>query len=521
MNGKTEGGKMPDPVSVYNGLGGVGYVSMLRLFNHNPWWTDAARIQDEPEILAWAESGFRRGPLDEISFMPDDAVYSLRGPRQVGKTTLLKLEIKRLLEEGVAGPNVLYCSFESEDSPRDVADMLDAYLAWSGPGNGERRFLFLDELSDVFHWQRAIKSLKDADKLTNCTVVTTGSHSVDLRRATELLPGRRGSPSDNLDKILLPMSFGRYVEAVDKSLGSVVRKGALATREGRASVIRGLARGEIASEIADAALMHAKLAVHLDRYLATGGMPLAVLDFVTHRSVTDRAYVTYLDAAEGIIGLAGKSKHKADQLASNIWRSSGSPVSWSSLRRGTSIGSYHTVEEYSNTLEDMFVVSTMYRYDSETNRPKFDSSKKIYFRDPLFVHALEWQIESDTFEQSLHAVGNRETKSKLVEQAVADHALRMSQALSPRRSRTDQHYSVMYWRSAKSGREVDFVVRDGGSLVPVEVKYQTKVRRDDTWGLTDFAKATGNKGGIVVTRDEIGKFGPVSLVPAAVFLLLA
>lgn len=66
--------------------------------------------------------------MEEISFEPDDAVYSLRGPRQVGKTTLLKLEIKRLLEAGVPAKNVFYYSFDLESSPRDVADIMGEYL---------------------------------------------------------------------------------------------------------------------------------------------------------------------------------------------------------------------------------------------------------------------------------------------------------------------------------------------------------------------------------------------------------
>lgn len=497
-------------------------MSMLRLFKHNPWWTDAALTQDAPEILAWAKSGFRRGPLEEISFEPDDAVYSLRGPRQVGKTTLLKLEIKRLLEAGVPAKNVFYYSFDLESGPRDVADIMDEYLEWSEPAGEERRFLFLDEISNVFHWQRAIKSLKDTGRLRRCTVVTTGSHSVDLRRAAELLPGRRGTPSDNLDKIMLPMSFAQYVSAVDEDLGSAVRKGLLATHRGRLSAVRDLARGRIAEEVKRAYTMQAKLDRCLDGYMLSGGLPLAVLDFAARKTIAPKTYKTYMDAAESVVKVAGKSKSKTYQIAASIGASSGSPVSWSSLIGGTDIGSHHTAEEYVGMLDDMFVVSFLYRYDSAANRPKFGANKKIYFRDPLFAHALRSKTEpADAFEQSLRTLDDPGARGRLAEQIVADHVIRMAPGLSSQRAGFDPHYSVMYWTSAKSGREVDFVVRDGGSLIPVEVKCQTKVHRDDMWGLTDFAKATGKGGGIVVTRDELRAAGPVSLVPASVFLLLA
>ena len=495
---------------------------LARLFEHNPWWINAGSIKDEPEVRAWIESGSQRGAVEGISFEPDDAVYSLRGPRQVGKTTLIKLEIKRLLEEGVPGKDILYYSFDLESGPRDVADVLDEYLARGKPTGGRRRFLFLDEISNVHNWQRAIKSLKDMDKLRRCTVVTTGSHSVDLRRSAELLPGRRGNPSDSLDKILLPMSFGQYVSAVDDDLGSAVRRGALATLQGRASVVRGLARGEIAEDLDDVSIMQAKLDRHLNNYMLTGGMPLAVLGFASRGVVTDRVYKTYLDAIGSMIQMAGKNRSKAHQLAASIRGSSGSPVSWSSLGRGTDIGSHHTVEEYVNMLEDVFVVSVLYRYDSSTSLPRFNAGKKVYFRDPLFAHALRREIEpAGAFKQSLRTVDDPKAGGALVEQIVGDHVMRLAPALSSQRVDFELRYSVLYWQSARSGREVDFVVRDGDSLIPVEAKYQARVRRNDLWGLTDFAKATGTEAGIVVTRDELRTVGAVTLVPASVFLLLA
>jgi hypothetical protein len=41
-------------------------------------------------------------------------------------------------------------------------------------------------------WQRGIKLFVDAGKLRNCTCILTGSHSIDLRKASESLSGRRG-----------------------------------------------------------------------------------------------------------------------------------------------------------------------------------------------------------------------------------------------------------------------------------------------------------------------------------------
>ena len=507
---------------IYKDAGNPTIVPLAELFELNPWWTDTNLINDDPKILAWEKSESNFSSLDEIGFESVDAVYSLRGPRQVGKTTLIKLKIKDLLGKKVRDKNVFYNSFDLGGSPKDVNGILREYLAWSGHGDGERRFLFLDEISSVFDWQLAIKSLKDLDRLRDCTVVTAGSHSVDLRRSAETLPGRRGSPSDSLDKVLLPMSFGRYVAAVDGDLGRAIQKSALGTRAGRLSVFRDLARGKIPEDLAHVALMQRKLDSCLDGYMLSGGMPLAAVDFACGGIVTDRTYKTYLDAAESVIGLAGKNRSKTYQIAANIAASSGSPVSWSSLRRDTDVGSHHTAEEYVGMLEDMFAVSSLHRYDATTNRPKFGTGKKVYFRDPLFAHVLSLQgAAAGIFEQSLGVLKDPEAKGRLAEQIVADHLTRLAPELSLKGAGFDPAYAMMYWRSSKSGREVDFVVRDRHSVIPVEVKYQARVRRDDLWGLTDFAKATGVRPGIVVSRDDLRVEGPAVLVPASVFLLLA
>ncbi len=55
--------------------------------------------------------------------------------------------------------------------------------------------------------------------------------------------------------------------------------------------------------------------------------------------------------------------------------------------------------------------------------------------------------------------------------------------------------NVFYWRSAK-GKEVDFVVLHGESLLPVEVKYLSGINRSD---YTTMKRSFGK--GILVTKN--------------------
>ena len=74
--------------------------------------------------------------------------------------------------------------------------------------------------------------------------------------------------------------------------------------------------------------------------------------------------------------------------------------------------------------------------------------------------------------------------------------------------------NVFYWRSAK-GKEVDFVVLHGESLVPVEVKYQSSISRSD---YTTIKRSFGK--GILVTKNTFFLDEDVVGIPAPLFLLL-
>ena len=82
------------------------------LLEQNPWWEEAERIDDDEKIRVFETGDLKRYPriFDEFEFSTSK-VYTVRGPRQVGKTTLQKLLIRKLLEEGVPPQSILYYSY--------------------------------------------------------------------------------------------------------------------------------------------------------------------------------------------------------------------------------------------------------------------------------------------------------------------------------------------------------------------------------------------------------------------------
>lgn len=492
---------------------------MDELLENNPWWIDYSAIKSDPAIKSWNDSELKWVPRLSKTFAAEDCIYSLRGPRQVGKTTLVKLKIAQDLKT-VPKWNVMYYSFELENSPRDVLNVLNEYFNRTMHNKHKRHFIYLDEISNIRDWQKAIKKLKDQGKLENCTIIVTGSHSIDLRRSTELLPGRRGFPScGTLDKILLPMKFGEFALTTDKQLKTAMERHMLLA-EDRLSVIRKLANGILDERLMELSAFQNDLDRHFENYLLVGGMPAVVNEFLKNGFIRDSVYRTYVDAIMGSLQRMGKDESYVEQLVPNVIKSITTPMSWDSLKKDSEIGSHHTVDDYVKTLSGMFVLFMLYRYNSITNRPKFDSLKKIFFYDPFFMHALNGYVsQTDSYRLSVKTLDSPETKSKITEQVVADHCLRMAFSMTSNKMGFSHRSSVFYWKS-KTSREVDFVVRDNDTLIPIEVKYQNQIKRDDLYGLIDFKKATKIDRGFIITKNKLQVENGTVLIPASLFLLL-
>jgi len=136
------------------------------------------------------------------------------------------------------------------------------------------------------------------------------------------------------------------------------------------------------------------------------------------------------------------------------------------------------------------------------------------------MHALNGYVsQTDSYRLSVKTLDSPETKSKITGQVVADHCLRMAFSMTSNKMGFSHRSSVFYWKS-KTSREVDFVVRDNDTLIPIEVKYQNQIKRDDLYGLIDFKKATKIDRGFIITKNKLQVENGMVLIPASLFLLL-
>lgn len=172
--------------------------SVLQEFN--PWWSSQA-LADLPDwersaveqVWRWTQNTDTRRAL------------LLSGARQVGKTTIFRQTVRRLLAAGTPPTNILYATF---DHPLlKLAGLENTLRAWEElfpqvPGSGQR-WLFLDEIQYVPDWQTWVKHQVDFQPANR--VAMTGS-------ADPLHTGSKESGVGRWETLPVPtLAFAEYL----------------------------------------------------------------------------------------------------------------------------------------------------------------------------------------------------------------------------------------------------------------------------------------------------------------------
>lgn len=493
------------------------------LLEDNPWWKSASRINDDDKIIEWDTSTIKWDPRIRHAFdYSNDIVYSLRGARQVGKTTLIKLQIRDFLQEGVSPWNIMYYAFDVDNTPKDLVGIIKNYLDNTKRQRGkERCYLFLDEISSIKNWQNGIKRLWDQKRLQNCTVVATGSHAIDLKLSTEKLPGRRGDIADAYDKIMLPMKFSEYVSVIDPHLKQEMWNRGFVRRQSRLHMFNQLMQLVIDERLYDLQSYMDELNHHLSNYLLTGGIPKVVNEYNKTGHIGEEIYTTYLNVILGDLNSLHRDETLFRQLIANVIKNTSWPASWRSLSKETDIGSPNTVMEYVHMLRDMFILTVFYQYDAQKKKALFEKEKKIHFHDVFFLHALNgWISNTGSFKLSHSFVENEANQGTLVEGIIGDHLIRLAFALSSKKQTFDYANFLFFWKYGKE-EEVDYVFNDGTTIeLPIEVKFRNTITNRDLDGIINFKRFTSVKNGILISKAKLSVDRECVSIPASMFLLL-
>jgi uncharacterized protein len=498
-------------------------LSTPELFESNPWWADPSAIERDRNVEEWTKAKFKWNPrLGETMQWDTDVIYVLRGPRQIGKTTLTKLKIRELVSRGTPPRAIFYWACDLIEKPERLAEITDAYLTFSRGVKG-RRYIFLDEISSVKDWQKGIKYLYDRGKLKGSTLLLTGSHSIDLRKASENLARRRGDVhllKDKLpDKILLPMKFCEYAETRSEDIRMMISGQDILKRDRRHEVISQIADGKLPKELEEAFLHLKELNQLYDEYLITGGIPRAINAYVSDSVITKDIYEGYVELLLRDIRRWGGNDGLMRQIVRRVTDTMGSPVSLHNLQDETEISSHNTVTSYLDYLKDSFVLAAIYRLDQTNGSPIYRGEKKVYFEDPFIFHALRsWSSGAEPYGGALDYLKREENVGKLTESVVANHLVRLLFGYSP--STQFDYTTLLFFSQSRRKRELDFAVKRTDRYLPIEVKYQGKIRNEDGFGIIDFQKGGNASDGLLLTKASLESKRSYLEMPVSVFLLL-
>lgn len=457
-----------------------------RLTSVNPWWVDRAAIAQDEQILRWTQASLRWTPrvVSDLD-LTVPAVYTLRGPRQVGKTTASKLMIQRSLQEA-REEEVLYYSCELDKDPDVIRKVVQA--ARRLRPQAKRWRIFLDEVTSIPNWQVGVKWLRDNTPAADDTFLVTGSSSIDLAAGAERMPGRRGSV-ERPDRILLPLSFADYARL--HGLTPPAALGLTEFFEPRARQV-----------LAQARLRLPEVRTLLDRYLHVGGFPTAVVTEAATGSVQDAVLRDLWVLIEGEVSRQGKDPLRAYRTLEHAVRTMGQRTSWTALGEVLDTR-YHAAQEYAALMARAFALLILHKYELHRSGPQLRAEKKLYVVDPLLAY----------IPRRVRQVGLHPDAPGLVENAVAMALFRSDE--QPLIEQFALPQGLFYWRS-QSGGEVDFLAGRGAlaERIPVEVKHRSTITGRD---VAAMRRSFGR--GLLITADVLDlEHPPFPEIPAALFL---
>jgi predicted AAA+ superfamily ATPase len=475
----------------------------------------------------------------------DYVIISLRGPRRIGKTTLIKLLLREIFLESIFRRDtinplkVVYirCDRPGMGGVKGLADIIREFLMRRADQVGDV-YIFLDEVSSLKNWQIAVKDLYDAGLLTKNKVklFISGSHSLDVRRGVETLGLRKGVMLEGgNDKLLLPMKFSEYVYYREQLLGKrelreFFTKDRFLEHEKRFQLLKQLIdpSNKIPPDLEKAQTYINELYAYFEDYLLTGGFPLAIRQYLTLGRIHPSVYFDFVDLA---VKDAMKWRLNEDTLYSIIWQmleASGGPfsvvpikeVSTNSLAEKLGI-SHNTVKEYLDYLVDAFVlleVAKLKDVGKRTSPPK--SPKKYYFWDPLMFYAFKAISAGykDPFSLTQNMLNN--WKGPVVEMIVAINIAHMILSLEIIQDLRLLKRKMFYYKP-KPEKEIDFIIDINGKLIPIEVYSGNKINSEHMKKLVNISKQLKIRGLLIYTGKEIYINERAIIIPAPLFMLLA
>jgi predicted AAA+ superfamily ATPase len=153
---------------------------------------------------------FRKTYIDKFSrYLHNKLVKVILGQRRVGKSYLLRMMIKHLIEkQKVPGKNILYinkdiAALDSIDSGNQLIKVVNEYRQVMKPKG--KVFILLDEVQEIKDWEKAVNSLSQDYKFDYEVFITGSNANLLSAELSTFLSGRY------IDFEIFPFSYEEYI----------------------------------------------------------------------------------------------------------------------------------------------------------------------------------------------------------------------------------------------------------------------------------------------------------------------
>lgn len=295
-------------------------------FRFNPWWEEdiSYKFVARKSYLLQMEQSMKRKDI-----------VILTGLRRIGKTTLMKLFIERLIKSHNIEPKrIFYISLDTYGLEHySIMEIIDEYRKIHKLLFAEQIYLFLDEIAYKENFQQELKNLYD---LSNVKIYASSSASSILKDKKAHLTGR--------EKIIeiLPLTFEEYL------------------------LFKEIKLSKANSHLLDS---------YFGDYMQTGGIPEYVLtgDIAYLVELLDDIIYKDIIAAHGI-----RDKKIIRDYFRLLMERAGKQVSLNKISKILGIG-VDTARRYLSYFEDTYLIHPIERCGKLNERLK--SPKKIYAGD--------------------------------------------------------------------------------------------------------------------------------------------
>lgn len=395
-------------------------------------------------------------------------IIAIKGPRQAGKTTILKILKEYLITQKKTPPgNIVYITFEDRDIldafSKDPKEYINSYIIKEP---NAKFYFFIDEFQYLEDGGQKLKLLYDIYE--NIKFIITGSSSLEITEHTaKYLVGRVFS------FYLYQFSFWEYLQLKPKNMQNVYEE---ATKRINDFLDKGKSLG-IKEDI-----FAKDFSRYFEDFVIFGGYPevIKAKDTETKRTILKNIYDTYI--AKDIIELLKiKDISSFRTVVSLLANQIGNLLNLQSL--ATDSGSYfRQLKQYISILEETFIIRNLKPY-FKNRTTELKKNPKIYFVD---TGLRNWTVNNFNKFELRADVGS------LVENIVL---------ASFYQKREEE---IRYWRTLGQA-EVDFILRQSDKIIPIEVKYSFMKSPEITRSLKNFLSLYKPPRALVLTKGFWGR----------------